>query len=73
MIEYAVRLRNTAQPWESSVLFYFVGSTAERDAHRAAVEFCGGHFTGVRAAARFLRTAKPFENATVDITCAQTV
>ena len=72
MTEFAVRLRNTAQPWESSVLFYFAGSTAERDAMRAAVEFCGGHFTGIRAAAKFLRTAKPFENATVDVTCSQT-
>jgi len=72
MTEFAVRLRNTAQPWESSVLFYFRGSTAERDAYRAAVEFCGGTFTGITAAFKFLQAAKPFDNATVDVTCSQT-
>jgi len=73
MTEFHVNLRNTAQPWERSILFRFIGSTAERDAYRAAVEFCGGTFTGISAAAKFLATAKPFGNATVDITCAQTV
>lgn len=73
MTEFHVNLRNTAQPWERSILFRFVGSTAERDAHRAAVEFCGGTFTGISAAHKFLAAAKPFDNATVDITCAQTV
>ena len=54
-------------------MYRFTGSTAERDAHRAAVEFCGGTFTGISAAHKFLTTAKPFANGTVDITCAQTV
>lgn len=73
MTEFHVNLRNVAQPWERSILFRFVGSTAERDAYRAAVEFCGGTFTGISQAYKFLKTAKPFENATVDITCAQTL
>lgn len=72
MTEFHVNLRNTAQPWERSILFYFVGSTAERDAYRAAVEFCGGTFNGISAAHKFLAVAKPFENATVDVTCSQT-
>ena len=73
MTEFAVNLRNADQPWERSVLFYFQGSTAERDAYRAAVEFCGGTFTGISSAFKFLQDAKPFENATVDVTCSQTV
>tara|TARA_S200002703_G_scaffold106561_1_gene92557 strand:- start:702 stop:923 length:222 start_codon:yes stop_codon:yes gene_type:complete len=73
MTEFHVNLRNTAKPWERSILFYFVGSTAERDTYRAAVEFCGGTFTGISAAYKFLAAAKPFDNATVDVTCSQTV
>ena len=73
MTEFHVNLRNTAKPWERSILFCFAGSTAERDAHRAAVEFCGGTFTGISAAYKFLAAAKPFDNATVDVTCSQTV
>lgn len=72
MTEFHVNLRNAAQPWERSILFRFVGSTAERDALRSAVEFCGGTYTGMSQAVKFLKSAKPFENATVDVTCAQT-
>ena len=73
MTEFHVNLRNTAQPWERSILYRFSGSTAERDAHRAAVEFCGGPSDcSISEASKFLKTAKPFSNATVDVTCAQT-
>jgi len=73
MTEFHVNLRNTAQPWERSILFRFTGSTAERDAYRAAVDFCGGPADcSITEAVKYLATAKPFDNATVDITCAQT-
>lgn len=71
MTEFHVNLRNTAQPWERSILYRFTGSTAEKDAYRAAVEFCGGPTDcSITEAVKFLTTAKPFDNATVDITCA---
>lgn len=74
MTEYHVNLRNTAQPWERSILFRFTGSKAELNAYRAAVEFCGGPTDCSQTEARkYLSTAKPFDNASVDITCAQTV
>ena len=73
MTETHVNLRNDSQPWERSILARFTGSTAERDAYRYAVEFCGGPANcSITEAAKFLKTTKPFENATVDITCAQT-
>tara|TARA_Y100000289_G_scaffold14942_1_gene14102 strand:+ start:6298 stop:6567 length:270 start_codon:yes stop_codon:yes gene_type:complete len=74
MTEFHVNLRNADQPWERSILARFVGSTAERDSYRYAVEFCGGPANcSISEAVKFLEAAKPFENATVDITCAQTV
>lgn len=73
MSEFHVHLRNADQPWESSILARFSGSTAERDSLRYAVEFCGGPANcSISEAVKFLRTAKPFENATVDVTMAQT-
>ncbi len=72
MTEFHVRLTSTTDCLESTILYRFSGSTAEQDAHKAAVEFCGHYYNGVRASAIYLRTAKPFENAKIEITCAQT-
>ena len=74
MTEFHVNLRNVDQPWERSILARFSGSAAERDSYRYAVEFCGGPADcSISEAVKFLKAAKPFENAIVDITCAQTV
>jgi len=73
MTEFHVNLRNSNQPWERSILYRFTGSTAELNAYRAAVQFCGGPADCSQTEARkYLATAKPFDNATVDITCTQT-
>jgi len=73
MTEFHVNLRNAVDTWERSILARFTGSTAERDAYRYAVEFCGGPSDcSITEAVKFLATYKPFDNATVDITCAQT-
>ena len=73
MTEFHVNLRNADQPWERSILERFSGSTAEQDSYRFAVEFCGGPADcSITEAVKFLAEAKPFVNATVDVTCTQT-